>query len=76
MLLQLAKRIFEEQTSLDKVVHNIMLESRELLHCERCSVSLVDTSMIDVRVRKCRNVISTHAVDSSQQLYVGKMLPV
>ncbi|XP_028390935.1 cGMP-specific 3',5'-cyclic phosphodiesterase-like isoform X2 [Dendronephthya gigantea] len=45
VLLQLAKRIFEEQTSLDKVVHNIMLESQELLHCERCSVSLVDSSV-------------------------------
>ena len=45
VLLQLAKRIFEEQTSLDTVVHNIMSESQELLNCERCSVSLVDTSV-------------------------------
>lgn len=48
VLLQLAKRIFEEQTSLDKVVHNIMSESQELLNCERCSVSLVDTSVENV----------------------------
>ena len=33
---------------MDKVVHNIMLESQELLQCERCSVLLVDTSVEEV----------------------------
>ncbi|XP_066278297.1 cGMP-specific 3',5'-cyclic phosphodiesterase-like isoform X1 [Branchiostoma lanceolatum] len=42
ILLQLARNIFEEQTSVDKVVHKIMKDAQELLKCERCSVFLTE----------------------------------
>ncbi|ROT63112.1 putative cGMP-specific 3 [Penaeus vannamei] len=45
LLLQLARGIFEEQTSLDRLVTKIMTEARELLKCERCSVFLLDPQM-------------------------------
>ncbi|XP_019644258.1 PREDICTED: cGMP-specific 3',5'-cyclic phosphodiesterase-like isoform X2 [Branchiostoma belcheri] len=42
ILLQLARNIFEEQTSVDKVVHKIMKDAQDLLKCERCSVFLTE----------------------------------
>ncbi|XP_022096548.1 cGMP-specific 3',5'-cyclic phosphodiesterase-like isoform X3 [Acanthaster planci] len=42
MLLQLARGIFEEQTSLESVVHKIMKEAITLLKCERCLVFLLE----------------------------------
>ncbi|KAK3863052.1 hypothetical protein Pcinc_031134 [Petrolisthes cinctipes] len=42
LLLHLARGIFEEQTSLDRLVTKIMTEARELLKCERCSVYLLN----------------------------------
>lgn len=42
VLLDLARVIFEEQSSLHDVVHKIMLNTQSLLQCERCSVLLVD----------------------------------
>ncbi|XP_071545340.1 cGMP-specific 3',5'-cyclic phosphodiesterase isoform X2 [Panulirus ornatus] len=47
LLLQLARGIFEEQTSLDRLVSKIMTEARELLKCERCSVYLLDPQTTD-----------------------------
>ncbi|XP_072177663.1 cGMP-specific 3',5'-cyclic phosphodiesterase-like isoform X4 [Diadema setosum] len=44
MLLQLAKGIFEEQTSLDSVVHKIMKEAVGLLKCQRCLVFILETT--------------------------------
>ena len=43
MLLRLARGIFAEQTNLDKLVEKIMLESQEILKCERCCVYLIDS---------------------------------
>ena len=40
-LLELVHDIFEEQTSLDKVVHKIMRRALSMLKCERCSVLLL-----------------------------------
>ncbi|KAB7497832.1 cGMP-specific 3',5'-cyclic phosphodiesterase [Armadillidium nasatum] len=42
MLLQLAKGIFEEQTSLDRLVTKIMTDATDILKCERCAVYLLD----------------------------------
>ncbi|XP_028401446.1 dual 3',5'-cyclic-AMP and -GMP phosphodiesterase 11-like isoform X2 [Dendronephthya gigantea] len=42
VLLDLAKTIFEEQCSLENIVHKIMMITQSLLQCERCSVLLVD----------------------------------
>ncbi|XP_048589168.1 dual 3',5'-cyclic-AMP and -GMP phosphodiesterase 11 isoform X2 [Nematostella vectensis] len=42
VLLDLARTIFEEQTSLHNIVHKIMMITQSLLQCERCSVLLVD----------------------------------
>ncbi|XP_071828467.1 cGMP-specific 3',5'-cyclic phosphodiesterase-like isoform X3 [Apostichopus japonicus] len=41
MLLGLARGIFEEQTSLDKMVYKIMVEALTLLRCERCMVFIL-----------------------------------
>lgn len=42
VLLDLAKTIFEEQCTLENIVHKIMMITQSLLQCERCSVLLVD----------------------------------
>ena len=42
MLLDLTRAIFEEQSSLDNIVHKIMMSTQSFLQCERCSVLLVD----------------------------------
>ncbi|XP_041476660.1 cGMP-specific 3',5'-cyclic phosphodiesterase-like isoform X4 [Lytechinus variegatus] len=44
MLLQLARGIFEEQTSLDNVVHKIMRQAVSLLKCQRCMVFILETT--------------------------------
>ena len=63
VLLQLAHGIFEEQSDLDKCMHNIMMEAQELLHCDRCMVFLIDETVEDVssiadRVLQLRNPIN------------------
>jgi dual 3',5'-cyclic-AMP and -GMP phosphodiesterase 11 len=42
VLLDLARVIFAEQSSLHNVVHKIMMNTQSLIQCERCSVLLVD----------------------------------
>ena len=42
MLLQLARGIFAEQTSLDSVVQKIMTEAIELMKCKRCLVFILE----------------------------------
>ena len=44
MLLSLAKKLFEDQTSLDRMVTQVMLQATELVKCERCTVLLLDTN--------------------------------
>ena len=43
-MLDLAKKLFEDQTSLDRMVTKIMMQSTELVKCERCTVLLLDTN--------------------------------
>lgn len=43
LLLELAKKLFEDQTSLDRMVTKIMMQATELVKCERCTVLLLDT---------------------------------
>jgi hypothetical protein len=45
LLLSLARGIFQEQTSLEKLVQKIMLDAQDLLKCERCSVYLIDDTV-------------------------------
>ncbi|XP_013378617.1 cGMP-specific 3',5'-cyclic phosphodiesterase isoform X3 [Lingula anatina] len=47
MLLKLARGIFEEQSSLEKLVQKIMIEAQELLRCERCSVYLIEEEVAE-----------------------------
>ncbi|XP_021361131.1 cGMP-specific 3',5'-cyclic phosphodiesterase-like isoform X2 [Mizuhopecten yessoensis] len=42
LLLNLARGVFEEQTSLEKLLQKIILQSQDLLKCERCLVYLLD----------------------------------
>ncbi|XP_077999251.1 dual 3',5'-cyclic-AMP and -GMP phosphodiesterase 11-like [Glandiceps talaboti] len=44
VLLDLARVVFEEQSTLVNVVHRIMMHTVSLLKCERCTVLLVDDS--------------------------------
>ena len=44
LLLELAKKLFEDQTSLDRMVSKIMMQSTELVKCERCTVLLLDAN--------------------------------
>lgn len=44
LLLDLAKKLFEDQTSLDRMVTKIMMQATELVKCERCTVLLLDTN--------------------------------
>lgn len=45
MLLSLARGVFEEQTNLENLIKKIMLDAKDLLKCERCSVYLIDDTM-------------------------------
>ena len=51
LLLSLAKSLFEEQMSLERLVSTIITEAKSLLTCERCTVYLLDLRMYDA-VRK------------------------
>ena len=51
-LLNLAKSLFQEQTSLDRLITSIIVQAKEMLQCERCTIFLLDLKMYDqVRVR-------------------------
>ena len=45
LLLSLAKGIFSEQQNLDKLVEKILLDSQELLQCQRCCVYLIEEAI-------------------------------
>ena len=49
MLLQLARNIFTEQTNLDGLVTKIMVDSQEVMKCQRCSILLVESEDTGVR---------------------------
>lgn len=42
VLLDLARMVFEEQSTIEQVVHRIMLHIQSLLECQRCQVLLLD----------------------------------
>ena len=50
LLLSLARSIFEETSSLDRLINKIMIKAQELLQCEKCRVYLVDTERQEVEV--------------------------
>ena len=47
LLLTLAKSLFQEQTSLDRLITNIIVEAKKMLNCERCTIFLLDLKMYD-----------------------------
>ena len=47
LLLNLAKSLFQEQTSLDRLITNIIVEAKKMLKCERCTIFLLDLKMYD-----------------------------
>ena len=47
LLLTLAKSLFQEQTSLDRLITNIIVEAKNMLNCERCTIFLLDLKMYD-----------------------------
>ena len=51
LLLNLAKSLFQEQTSLDRLITNIIVEAKKMLKCERCTIFLLDLKMYDQVVK-------------------------
>ena len=47
LLLSLAKSLFQEQSSLDRLITTIIREAKDMLKCERCTVFLLDLKMYD-----------------------------
>jgi cGMP-specific 3',5'-cyclic phosphodiesterase len=54
LLLSLARSLFQEQMSLERLVTTIIKEAKDLLKCERCTFYLLDLKMYDA-VSKWRN---------------------
>ena len=73
MLLQLARGIFEEQTSLESVVHKIMKEAITLLKCERCLVFLLEDH--DKSVRGKRGNQALVIIGGVELRYYDKKMP-
>ncbi|XP_073235932.1 dual 3',5'-cyclic-AMP and -GMP phosphodiesterase 11A-like isoform X2 [Porites lutea] len=78
-LLELVHDIFEEQTSLDKVVHKIMRRALSMLKCERCSVlllmhpvlgnSLAEETAQDLRITKVFNLRVSGSRNTNSTIY-------
>ncbi|XP_067020577.1 dual 3',5'-cyclic-AMP and -GMP phosphodiesterase 11A-like [Acropora muricata] len=78
-LLELVHDIFEEQTSLDKVVHKIMRRALTMLKCERCSVlllmhpvlgnSLAEDRAQDLRITKVFNLRVSGSRNTNSTIY-------
>ena len=49
-LLEVVHDLFEEQTSVEKVIYKIMKRAQSLLKCERCTVLLKDQKDEDSEV--------------------------
>ena len=47
LLLSLAKSLFQEQSSLDRLITTIIREAKDMLKCERCTIFLLDLKMYD-----------------------------
>ena len=47
LLLSLARSLFQEQMSLERLVTTIIKEAKDLLKCERCTFYLLDLKMYD-----------------------------
>lgn len=78
-LLELVHDIFEEQTSLDNVVHKIMRRALSMLKCERCSVlllmhpvlgnSLAEDRAQDLRITKVFNLRVSGTRNTNSTIY-------
>ena len=44
-MLNLARSVFMEQQNLDRLVERILIESQQLLQCERCRIYVVEESV-------------------------------
>ena len=65
LLLNLAKSLFQEQTSLDRLITSIIVQAKEMLQCERCTIFLLDLKMYD-QVRPKVTVLSLFGHHSNQ----------
>ncbi len=43
----MARSLFQEQMSLERLVSTIITEAKDMLNCERCTVYLLDLKMYD-----------------------------
>lgn len=75
VLLDLARTIFEEQSTLHNIVQKIMMITQTLLQCERCSVLLVDPTSKVFSGQSCLfgvNLIIIRVFLARQDDWVGK----
>ena len=47
LLLSLARSLFQEQVSLERLVETIIKQAKDMLKCQRCTVYLLDLKMYD-----------------------------
>jgi hypothetical protein len=60
----LAKSLFQEQMSLERLVSTIITEAKELLKCERCTVYLLELKMYDQVSKHHLNLPKMFKVDN------------
>lgn len=68
VLLDLARMVFEEQSSVEQMVHRIMLHTQSLLECQRCQVLLIDDGSEDLEQMLQPQGCSGRANDDSATL--------
>ena len=74
-LLELVHDIFEEQTSLENVVHKIMKRALSLLKCEKCSVLLLGQPVLGSSSAEHRAQVCESKILCSQSTYcVGVLI--
>ncbi|GFS80396.1 uncharacterized protein TNCV_3448231 [Trichonephila clavipes] len=63
MLLDLARMVFEEQSTIERIVYRIMTHTQSLLQCERCQVLLVDENTKRYRTLNCNKKTMYYSID-------------
>ncbi|GIY26709.1 dual 3',5'-cyclic-AMP and -GMP phosphodiesterase 11 [Caerostris darwini] len=79
VLLDLARMIFEDQSTIGQIIHRIMVHTQSVLHVERCQVLLLDENTktfsrafdLDVNDLKTENVDSSSSFEGRFPINVG-----
>ncbi|OQV25950.1 cGMP-specific 3',5'-cyclic phosphodiesterase [Hypsibius exemplaris] len=71
ILLKLARGIFEEQQSLERVVHKILIESKALFKCEHICVFIVELPLEDEETRPDAEKVPKHVPASPAKIVLS-----